>query len=246
MSKLNRPLGAVDLELERVLRPEAARGLDRADRAVLEVHDRLDRSSTVTARRPRGPWRRCACDASPDAISPTRYRARSITCAPRSPSAPEPATSLSEPPDHREVRVDDPLLQVAPAEVEDLAELAGLDDHAREPDGRHEAVVEGAPSPSRRSRRRASTSRRTRPRCGRAGFSQITCLPRLGGRDRRLGVEVVRPGVVERADPVVGDDLLPVRDVAVEPVPAGGARHGLRCDPRSTPAAASAAAATVM
>ena len=54
-----------------------------------------------------------------------------------------PGDRLVEPPDLRELRVHDPLLVVAPAEVVDLAELAGVDHLLRQPDRREEAVVEG-------------------------------------------------------------------------------------------------------
>ena len=43
-----------------------------------------------------------------------------------------------------------------------------------------------------------------------SGFSQITCLPASRRGDRRLGVQRVRPTVVEEADPVVVDQLAPV------------------------------------
>ena len=91
------------------------------------------------------------------AISPFRKRARSITCVPMSPSAPEPASSGVEAP-RVERRVVGPVLEVAAAEVPDLAELAGLDHLAREADGRHEAVVERAEvlDAGRRDRRQIS------------------------------------------------------------------------------------------
>ena len=55
-----------------------------------------------------------------------------MMCAPMSPSAPEPALSASQPPDQRELRVDDPVLQVLRPYVPDRAEPA-LGDQLRGP-----------------------------------------------------------------------------------------------------------------
>ena len=75
--------------------------------------------------------------------SPTRKRARSMMCAPRSPSAPLPACCLSSRQIMREVGVGDPLLQIDGAEVVDLAQRAALDQVVGLADRGHEAVVEG-------------------------------------------------------------------------------------------------------
>ena len=114
-----------------------------------------------------------------------------------------------------------PLLEVGAAEVLDLAQLAGLDDLAREPHRRHEAVVEGA---------HVLDAGRLDALPGLVGLVGVAperlladhVLAGLGGRDRRLGVEVVRAGVVEQLDAVVGDDRPPVGDVVAEPVAARG------------------------
>ena len=103
-----------------------------------------------------------------------------------------------------------PVLEVAGAEVSDLAELARLDHLAREPDRRHEAVVEAAQVLDA-GRRDLSTRSRTLRRASRpSGFSQSTCLPGQGGGDGRLGVDAVGSAVVEEPDPRVGDELPPV------------------------------------
>ena len=119
-----------------------------------------------------------------------------------------------------------PLLQVGAAEVGDLAELAGLDDLAGEPDGRHEAVVEGAHVLD-------AGGLDALPglvRLGRVAPQRLLAdhvLARLGGGDRRLGVQVVRPGVVEQLHAVVGHERAPVGDVLGEAVAARGLGHRL-------------------
>src|SRR5439155_11356578 len=107
-----------------------------------------------------------------------------------------------EPPEGR-VRAPAPRLQVAGAEVDDLAELAGLEQLAREPDGGDEAVVEAAHVLY------ACTLGRS-PYFVRLGGAQPErllaedVLAGLRGGDRRLGVDGVRAAVVEEADPLVG------------------------------------------
>ncbi len=91
----------------------------------------------------------------------------------------------------------------------DLAELARVDQLAREANGRHEAVVEGAevlhagrgdPLPDLVALVGGATER----------LLADDVLARLGREDRRLGVERVRAEVVEQPDRGVGDEVLPV------------------------------------
>ena len=144
----------------------------------------------------------------PSSISPTRKRARSITWAPRSPSAPEPAAAASKR-QAVERRVVAPVLQVAAAEVADLAELARLDHLAGEPDGRDEAVVEGAEVLDAR-RRDALPDVVALVGVAAERLLADDVLAGLGGGDRRLGVERVRAAVVEEPDRRVADDVAPV------------------------------------
>jgi hypothetical protein len=84
-----------------------------------------------------------------------------------------------------------PVLEIPAAEVADLAEFAGVDELACEPDGRDEAVVEraemldagrGDPLPDLEALVRGAPE----------GLLADDVLARLGGEDRRLGVERVR------------------------------------------------------
>ena len=125
-----------------------------------------------------------------------------------------------------------PLLQVAAAEVADLAQLARLDQLAREPDRGDEAVVEGGHV--------LDAGRGDAPPDLVALVGGATerlladhVLARLGGGDRRLGVEVVRAAVVEELDLRVGDELAPVGDVTLE---AEASPPPRRPPPRSRPA----------
>ena len=96
-------------------------------------------------------------------------------------------------------RVVAPVLQVAAAEVPDLAELAGLDHLAREPHRRDEPVVERA---------EVLDARRRDPLPDVVALVGVAperllaedVLACLGRGDRRLGVERVRAAVVEEAD----------------------------------------------
>ena len=101
----------------------------------------------------------------------------------------------------------------------DLAELARVDQLAREADGRDEAVVERAQvlDPGRRD-----ALPDLEALLGGASERLLAhdVLARLGGEDRGLGVERVRAEVVEESDLRVGDDVPPVRRPALEAVPA--------------------------
>ena len=199
-----RALRAVDLPLERVAAAEREpRRLDRPDRARSRTRRR-----PRSRRRPAGRGGRCGRAPTTVAISPTRKRARSITWVPRSPSAPEPASSGSK----RQVssaRIVAPVLQVAAAEVADLAELAGLDHLAREPHGGDEAVVEAAEV---LDAGRLDALPDVVALVGVAAERLLAedVLAGLGGGDRRLGVERVGAAVVEEPDRRVGDDVVPV------------------------------------
>ena len=102
-----------------------------------------------------------------------------------------------------------PVLQVAAAEMPDLAQLARVDQLARQAHGGHEAVVEAA---------EVLDARRLDALPDLVALGGVAAerllaedvLARLRGRDRRLGMERVRAAVVEEADRGVGDDVLPV------------------------------------
>ena len=200
MSKASEPFEPLISHWKRVAAAEREpRRLDRPDRAVLELDRRLDRVVDLPARAGTSSRSR-----RPSSISPIRKRARSTTCVPRSPSAPEPASLGIEAP-RVERRIVAPVLQVAAAEVADLPQLARLDHLAREPDRRHEAVVEraqvldagrgdrAARSRSSRRRRARAASRRSRacpPRrrrssARRAASSGRRCRRGRSGRRRR-------------------------------------------------------------
>ena len=110
-----------------------------------------------------------------------------------------------------------PVLQVGAAEVVDLADLAGLDELAGQAHGRHEAVVEGA---------HVLDAGGLHALPGLVALVGVApqrlladdVLAGLRGGDRRLGVEVVGPRVVEQADALVGDQRAPVGHVAGEAV----------------------------
>ena len=111
-----------------------------------------------------------------------------------------------EPP-HLGVRVA-PVLEVAAAEVTDLAELPGVDQLAREANGRDEAVVE------RTQVLDAGCSHPTPDLVALVGVAPERLLAddvlaRLGGGDRRLGMERVGAEVVEEPDRRIGHEVLP-------------------------------------
>ena len=113
-----------------------------------------------------------------------------------------------------------PILQVAPPEVADLAELARLDHLPGQADGRYEAIVEGAHvlNPGRPDvlPDLVALVRRAAER-----LLADDMLAGLGGGDRRLCVHVVRAAVVEEADVGVGDDVAPVGRPALISVATG-------------------------
>ena len=119
-----------------------------------------------------------------------------------------------------------PVLEVAAAEVPEVAELAGLDQLPREPDGRDEAVVERAHVLHARGGD-AAPDLEALVRVAAERLLAYDVLSRLGGRDRRLRVQVVRAEVVEEADLRVGDELPPVARPALEAVAGRGLPHRL-------------------
>ena len=130
-----------------------------------------------------------------------------------------------QPPHLRERRVGDPLLQVAGAEVADPAELARLDQLARQPQRRHEAVVEPA------HRRDAGRRHRLPHRVGLVGRAAERLLAdhglaRLGGGHDNLGVQAVRPARVDQADAQVAEQVAPVGVGLLEAVAVCGGGNG--------------------
>ena len=113
----------------------------------------------------------------------------------------------------------------------DLAELARRDHLPRQPHRRDEAVVERA---------HVLDAGRLHPLPGLVALVGVAAqrlladhvLAGLGGGDRRLGVQVVGPGVVEQPDALVGDERAPVGHVVGEAVAARGLGHRLLVAPR--------------
>jgi hypothetical protein len=122
------------------------------------------------------------------------------------------------------VGIAQPILQVSHSDVPDLAELAGGDQIAGEPDGGDEPVVErahvGDPG-------RLDTAPGVEGLVGVAPQRLLAdhVLAGLRGRDRRLGVQVVGPAVVDQVDLRVGHQLPPIEHRPLEPETLSG---GLR------------------
>ena len=192
-----RALGPVDLERVRVdAAAGEARGFERPGDAVLE----LDRGDEVVVHFPpghdcanRGRDRRDLADEVPREVDDVRAE---IT------EGAGPCLSGIEPPGAL-VRIPAPRLEVARAEVDDVAELARVQELADEAHGGHEAVVEAAhvhdagllgflPHPVRLLRREPQ----------RLLAQDVLAVPRR--LDAGLGVDGVRPAVVEELHPVVG------------------------------------------
>ena len=192
-----RPLGAVDLEGEAVLAPvrhpahldaghRPARGAERGPRRVVDG-DVLgtglagpggDEGAQVPAR----PGDRVA-EEELHLVDHVRPQVAEGAGA---------GLLLAEPPGHRGVRVDQPVLEVRRAHLADLAEAAGGDELAGQGQGRHPAVVEARPSTARRGRRRPRRRRRaprTRRRCWPAASRAARACrrPARPRRSRRAG-----------------------------------------------------------
>ena len=136
MSKRERALRAVDLPLERVAAAEREpRRLDRPDRAVLELDGGLDRVVDLAGREKRVDERGHGGDVADEEAREVDHVGAEVAERAR------PGRRGVEAP-RVERRVVAPVLEVAAAEVADLAELAGLDHLASEAHGRDEAVVE--------------------------------------------------------------------------------------------------------
>ena len=118
-----------------------------------------------------------------------------------------------------ERRIVAPVLQITAAEVADLSERAVVDQLAREPHRRHEAVVEPA---QMLDTGRGDAAPHLVAFVGRAPERLLAedVLARFGGGDRRLGMERIRAAVVEEPDPLVRDDVVPVRRPPFIAVPA--------------------------
>ena len=118
-----------------------------------------------------------------------------------------------------------PVLQVAAPEVVDLTELPGLDHLPGEPHRRDEAVVErghvlharGVDAPPQLEALLGGAPER---------LLAEHVLPGFGRRDGRLGVQVVRPRVVEELHLGVDDEIVPVRHGALEAEASRGLVHG--------------------
>ena len=210
-----RALRAVDLPLERVAAAEREpRRLDRADRAAIELDDRLDRVVDPAAGDERLDQTGKGCDLAdeePGEVDDVRRQVADRAAA---------GVLGAEAP-RVEAGILGPVLEVARPEVADLAELAGLDQLAGEPDGWHEAVVEAAEVlDAGRGDARPDLVRLVGVAAERLLAEDV--LAGLGRRDRRLGVHGVRSAVVEEADRRVGHDVAPVGRPALVAVAVGG------------------------
>ena len=156
---------------------------------------------------------------TPASRSPVTYWARSTMCAPMSPSAPGPGLLRLQPPDQRELRVDDPVLQVLRAHVPDLPDPARSATSCRaSATAGHPPVVEAdhrCARPAARARSAAATIARASSTVLASGFSHSTCLPASSAamaisawrvarradvdqRRRRRGVEQLLPVGLDR------------------------------------------------
>ena len=123
-----------------------------------------------------------------------------------------------------------PVLEVAPAKVADVAEVARLDQLARQPDRGDEAVVESA---------QVLHARRLHALPDLVALGSVPAerllandvLAGLRRGDRRARVQVVGPDVVEEADGRVGHELLPVGRPALVAVARGCLRDRLFVSP---------------
>src|SRR6266852_376688 len=119
-----------------------------------------------------------------------------------------------QPPYLLELRICDPFLQIAAAEVVDLAQLARLEHLAGKANRRHESVVECAHVLD-------AGLRDALPDLvaliGGAPERLLAddVLARLRCSDGRRGVQVVRRPVVEKLDTVISDEPLPIGRVAL-------------------------------
>ena len=228
-SNASEPLVPLTSKRERVLAPGGeARGLDRPHGAALEARRRLDGVVDLAPRLEGRGVRGHRVDLADEVAGEVDHVRAEVAERAR------PGGRLVEAP---EVGVGGaPLLQVGAAEVVDLAELAGLDHLARQPHRRHEAVVERA---------HVLDAGGLHAPPGLVGLGRVAAqrlladdvLARLGGGDRRLGVEVVRARSCRTARPRSSATS------ARQSVTCSRTRSGApprprpaRCGPRSPPA----------
>ena len=156
--------------------------------------------------------------------SPTRKCARLTRCEPRSASAPGPASLRSQ----RQLnggRVGQVVLEVAPAETDQLAELAGRDHLARRLQDRVAGEIEA--DQVRDPGAFGGGGHFGRLRAQRQRLLAVDVLARGEGREHHLAVQVIRRADVDDVDRRVGDERPPVARAAPEAQRAprrGGAR----------------------
>src|SRR3954463_9121306 len=201
--EVERPARAVDLPLKRISPSEReTRRLDRPDRAALELDGRLDR-----------------------VVDPATAHERLHDAGDRTELADEVArqvdhvrAEISERAGSRLVRIEAPgverrivapVLQVTATEVADLPEAALVDQLACKPHRGDEAVVEPA---EMLDSGRGDAAPHVVTLVGGPPERLLAedVFAGFGGGDRRLGMERVRTAVVEQADSLVRDHVVPV------------------------------------
>ena len=219
---------AVDLDPQAVLAAGGeAGGLVRGDRAAVQPGQ--EQRGVVDRDRPR--WARHRCPTA-DALSPLELGRQRPLRDERLGQRADPGDALAgdvlgqvddvradvaqraraghlplQPPHQRELRVDDPVLQVDGADVPDRAEPAGGDELGHERHRRHPPVVEAAhrPRPRPPGRPAAAAIASASATVLASGFSHSTCLPAASAAMRDLGVAVARRADVDQVDVVPGD-----------------------------------------
>jgi hypothetical protein len=122
---------------------------------------------------------------------------------------------LAEPPDQRELRIDDPVLQVHRADVADRAEATCLDQLSHQRHGRHAAVVEAAHRPYAPGLRLRGGRGHLAGLGHRVGQRFLAEHVLAGGErgQRDLLVRVARGADVDEVDVLPGDHAPPVGGV---------------------------------
>ena len=152
------PSDAAELDAERVLAaggvrvasnepsaPPLSRAVNRRASSTVTWPRSLDAvppSPTISPSSGRSVTKVARIPLTPIDGRPVRYCTVSIACAPMSPSEPGAGQLLVEPPGHRAVRVDQPVLQVVRAHLAQLAERPCGDELAGEADRGHPPVAE--------------------------------------------------------------------------------------------------------
>ena len=116
---------------------------------------------------------------------------------------------LVEPPDQRELRIGDPVLQVGAAKVPDLAELAFLNQLLRQHDRRRAAVVVADHVDHARLGDRGEHALGFGDGIGQRLLAEHR-LPGARRGDRDLGVRIAGRADVDEVDVLAVDDLFPV------------------------------------